>query len=128
MRIPLPVSLLISIALCTCMGYAQETKHLFILSGQSNMVGSRPEESFLPLLEHEFGKQNVIVVKDAMGSQPIRRWYKNWNILKDDTTNTQPDLYDLQMKKVTVAIKGQNIRTVTFIWMQGERDAREAHG
>ncbi len=56
---------------------AQDGKHLFILSGQSNMVGLKPEESFLPQLEAKFGKGNILIAKDAMGSQPIRRWYKN---------------------------------------------------
>jgi hypothetical protein len=106
----------------------QNGKHLFILSGQSNMAALRPEESFLPTIQMEFGKENVIVAKDAMGTQPIRRWYRDWKTLKEDTTNTQPDLYDSLMKKVHTAIKDQKIATVTFIWMQGERDAREANG
>ena len=41
--------------------------HLFILSGQSNMAGLKPEESFTPAVEEAFGKKNVIVVKDALG-------------------------------------------------------------
>lgn len=102
-------------------------KHLFILSGQSNMVGLHPEESFIPTLEEALGPKKVIVVKDAMGSQPIRRWYKNWTPLTGDTPVAQPDLYDSLMTKVNAAIKGQKIATATFIWMQGERDAREGH-
>lgn len=107
---------------------AQQGKHLFILSGQSNMVGMKPEESFTPALENALGKGNVIVVKDAMGSQPIRRWYKNWKPLQGDTPAAQPDLYDSLMKKVNATIAGQPLATITFVWMQGERDAREQHG
>jgi hypothetical protein len=107
---------------------AQHSKHLFILSGQSNMVGLKPEESFLPAIESALGKNNVIVVKDAMGSQPIRRWYRDWKPLEGDTPPAQPDLYDSLMKKVNAAIANQRIETVTFIWMQGERDAREKLG
>lgn len=107
---------------------AQNGKHLFVLSGQSNMVGLRPAESFLPILESEFGKEKVLIVKDAMGSQPIRRWYKAWKPLSGEVPSFQSDLYDSLMKKVNVALKDQQIETVTFIWMQGERDAREAHG
>jgi hypothetical protein len=107
---------------------AQDAKHLFILSGQSNMVGLRPEESFLPTLEAEFGKGNILIAKDAMGTQPIRRWYKDWKPLQGDTPVPQPDLYDSLMKKVQAVIINQKIETVTFIWMQGERDAREALG
>ena len=47
-----------------------EGKHLFILSGQSNMAGLRPQESFTPAVVAAFGKSEVIVVKDAHGGQP----------------------------------------------------------
>jgi carbohydrate esterase-like sialic acid-specific acetylesterase len=106
----------------------QKRKHLFILSGQSNMQGLRPEESFTPSLEAEFGEENIIVVKDAKGGQPIRRWYQNWRPLLGDEPNAQPDLYDSLMAKTFPEIEEKKIASVTFIWMQGERDAREKHG
>ena len=106
----------------------EEGKHLFILSGQSNMVGLRPEESYTPAIKDEFGEENIIVVKDALGSQPIRRWYKDWKPLEGDEPKAQPDLYDTLMIKVYTAIENEKIATVTFIWMQGERDAREKLG
>ncbi len=99
---------------------AQEAKHFFILSGQSNMAGLKPEESFLPTVEAAFGKNKVIVVKDAMGAQPIRRWYKDWKPMQGEMPTDLPDLYDSLMKKVHAAIKSQSIASVTFIWMQGE--------
>ena len=40
-------------------GPKKEGKHLFILSGQSNMLGLKPEESFTPTIEAQFGKENV---------------------------------------------------------------------
>ena len=49
-------------------------KHLFLLSGQSNMARFKPEKVFIPAVEAEFGRDNVIVIKDAQGGQPIRRW------------------------------------------------------
>jgi len=55
----------------------QEGAHLFILSGQSNMAGLQPAESFTPAVEKTFGKEKVIVVKSGQGGQPIRRWYKD---------------------------------------------------
>ncbi len=114
-----------AISSCTV---AQQGKHLFILSGQSNMVGLIPEESFTPRIEAEFGKENVIIVKDAMGGQPIRRWYKDWKPPEGNEPEAQPDLYDTLMTKVYDAIEKEKILTVTFIWMQGERDARERLG
>lgn len=106
----------------------QEGKHLFILSGQSNMQRLRPEESFTPAIKEQFGQENVIVVKDAEGGQAIRRWYQDWKPLEGDEPKAQPDLYDSLMTKVNLAIANEEIATVTFLWMQGERDAREKHG
>ncbi len=106
----------------------QEGKHLFILSGQSNMVGLKPEESFSPTVEAAFGKDQVIVVKDAKGGQPIRRWYRDWQAPAGKEIKARPDLYDSLMAKVHQAIQDESIASVTFIWMQGERDAREQLG
>ncbi|QHI70384.1 sialate O-acetylesterase [Tichowtungia aerotolerans] len=103
-------------------------KHLFILSGQSNMQGLDPQISFVPAVEEEFGKDNVIVVKDAMGGQPILRWYKQFKAPDGTSPAKTGDLYDRLMEKVNAAIDGERLKSVTFIWMQGERDAREKNG
>ncbi len=103
-------------------------KHLFILSGQSNMAHLNPQTSFIPAVEAEFGKENVIVVKNAKSGQPIRCWYKKWKPLNGDRSNVTGELYDRLMAQVNMAIKNQKIQTVTFVWMQGERDAREEYG
>ena len=58
---------LLLISSTTLIAHAEEGKHLFILSGQSNMAGLKPEESFIPTVEKKFGKENVIVIKDAQG-------------------------------------------------------------
>lgn len=111
-------------------------KHLFILSGQSNMAGLKPEESFTPAVVKAFGKEGVIVVHDAQGGQPIRRWDLGWKNDDDqqspqgDRRAAQPpgDLYQRLLNKVRKAIDGKSLASVTFLWMQGERDAREANG
>jgi len=87
-----------------------------------------PDTSFIPTLEAKFGEENVIVVKNAEGGQPIRRWYKNWKPLHGEHPKFENDLYESLMAQVYSAIANQPIKTVTFIWMQGERDAREKHG
>lgn len=102
----------------------EQGKHLFILSGQSNMVRLNPEESFIPTLEKAYGKNNIVVVKDAMGSQPISRWYKNWKSSNGEIPKQRGDLYNRLLEKVRDSVKNQKIASVTFIWMQGERDAR----
>ena len=103
-------------------------KHLFILSGQSNMQGHRPQEAFTPTVKKALGKANVIVIQDALGGQPIQRWWKQWKSPKGEKPAKTGDLYDRLMGKVNPAIKGQALKSVTFIWMQGERDAKQLWG
>lgn len=124
----LAVLTLLCASLTTYLQAADQGKHLFILSGQSNMERLNPADSFTPAVETAFGKDNVIVVKDAKGAQPIRRWYKEWKPTQGESEGVNGDLYDKLMTKVTEATKDQKIESVTFIWMQGERDARESHG
>ena len=82
----------------------------------------------MPVLETEFGKENIIVAKYALRGEPIRRWYKDWKPLEGGVPKAQSDLYDSLMVNVFSAIENEKIETVTFIWMQGERDAKEKQG
>lgn len=110
---------------CGVIKSSNQGKHLFILSGQSNMVHLDPSQHFIPALNKEFGAENIIVVKDAKGSQPISRWYK-----KAKPNQNEPqigDLYDRLLTKVKDSISETKIKSVTFIWMQGERDAKLAN-
>jgi len=50
---------------------AESGKHLFILSGQSNMVALDPKVSFTPAIIKEYGSANVIIVKNANSGQSI---------------------------------------------------------
>lgn len=101
-------------------------KHLFILSGQSNMVGMNPDLSFTPAVTMAFSKDKVLVVKDAHGGQSIRSWGKSNHEFPPPTTGRVPkvrgELYGRLMEKVKAAIAGQSLKTVTFVWMQGESD------
>lgn len=113
--------------LCVLFSSAAD-KHLFILSGQSNMERLKPEISFTPTVEAAYGKENVTVVKSAQGGKPIRSWYKNWKPAKGDAPKTNGELYDVLMKAVNEATEGKKYDTVTFVWMQGEKDAKQKHG
>lgn len=111
------------------LGNTLETdKHLFILSGQSNMQGHRPNEAFTPTVKAALGAEKIIVVQDAMGGQPIKRWWKKWKSPDDNKLEPIGDLYDRLMLKVQQEIKEQKLATITFIWMQGERDANKGWG
>jgi lysophospholipase L1-like esterase len=102
--------------------------HLLILSGQSNMEKLDPDISFTPMVTKALAKDQVIVVKDAEGGQPIRRWYKDWKPASGENRKPVGDLYDRLMEKVKAALDGKKPDTVTFLWMQGERDAKEKNG
>lgn len=119
--------ILVALLLFSCAN-TKEGAHLFILSGQSNMQLLKPEESFLPVIESKFGQENTIVAKYALGTQPIRKWYRKWKPLQGDEPKAAPYLYDSLMHKVYPAIKNKKIASITFIWMQGERDAKKKHG
>lgn len=103
-------------------------KHLFILSGQSNMSKLNLEESFIPTIEAEFGKENVLFAKFSVGGRSIRRWYKNWEPPVGDQAKAEPNVYDSLMVRVQKVIDKKNISTITFLWMQGERDANSKYG
>ncbi|MEC8784621.1 MAG: acetyl xylan esterase, partial [Planctomycetota bacterium] len=75
---PMRSLLVLSLLLLTAAANGQEGKHLFILSGQSNMQGHRPDEAFTPAVQEALGTEQVIVIQDALGGQPIQRWYKAW--------------------------------------------------
>ena len=53
---------------------ADQGVHLFILSGQSNMVRMKPETGFMTEANKLFGDEKVVFIKVAKGGQPICRW------------------------------------------------------
>jgi hypothetical protein len=101
-------------------------KHLFILSGQSNMAGMKPEVSFTPAVTKAFGKDNIIVAKSAYSGASIRSWAKSNHEFPPPTRGRVPKVrgqfYDTLINGVKAAIKGEKLKTVTFVWMQGESD------
>lgn len=99
--------------------------HLFILSGQSNMAGLDPDISFIPAVQADLGEENVLVVKDAQSGQPIRRWVHGWKGPDGNTPESTGDLYNRLLAKVRNQLAKRPLKSVTFVWMQGERDARE---
>lgn len=107
--------------------FAEHTNavHLILLSGQSNMAKMDPARVFTPEVEKYFGAENVVVVKVAQSGQPIRRWYKKWKVTGDQNPKQIGDLYGKLMAQTKTAMQGKSIKTVTLIWMQGERDAKE---
>jgi len=89
--------------------------HLVILSGQSNMA-RMPLNYFTDVLHGEIGTNHTIIVKHAIGGQPISMWDENLNGI----------IYKTLIKKVRDALienGGHELTSVTFIWAQGASDA-----
>ena len=117
-------------------GFAEDKPvHLFILSGQSNMQGMDPETGFLPEANKLFKGDQVVYIKVAKGGQPICRWLEEWTdiaekkgldarhisrIHRDGKVEFYQPILD-QYKEMLE--KHPKFASVTFCWMQGERDA-----
>jgi len=99
-------------------------KHLFILSGQSNMARFKPALWFTPGINEALGADNVIVSFHAQGGQPISKWYREWKSGKGETDPAAGKVYNAMMEATKAKMDGKKIRTITFIWMQGEADSK----
>ncbi len=109
--------------------------HVFIFSGQSNMAGMNPETGFVPEAKKLFGGDEVVYIKVAKGGQPICRWVQEWaeianekgmdarhreRILKGEGVLFYQPILDQYKERLE---KHPKPTSVTFCWMQGERDA-----
>lgn len=109
---------------------ADKPVHLFILSGQSNMAGMKPEAGFVPEAKKLFTDGEVVYIKVARGGQPIRYWVEEWNEIAKKH-NLKSQLKATKYYKPILAqyekllAKHKKFASVTFCWMQGERDAKE---
>ncbi|MGB0743905.1 MAG: sialate O-acetylesterase [Opitutales bacterium] len=114
----------------TLAGQSEEGKHLFILSGQSNM--RQPlTTTFSKCVEGVFGENKVIVTTVAQAGQPIKRWHRNWQPpagLEDSKPENNGGIYDRLISNVKKKIENQALASLTFIWMQGEADAKAGWG
>jgi len=109
---------------------ADKPAHLFILSGQSNMQGMNPKLGFEPETAKLFPDADVAYIKVARGGQPIRLWVTEWNEIAKkaglDSTSPGTKYYEPILTPFTELLKKHPApASVTFCWMQGERDAKE---
>ncbi len=119
---------LTSLSISAVAADAESDKHLFILSGQSNMrepmIGT-----FTDTVKKALGENEVVVASYGQPSQPIRRWYKKWTPPEGMTVKpSDTEIYDKLMAGVQKAVKGQKLKSVTYVWMQGEADAEAGFG
>ncbi len=148
---------LVSVISVAAFGEDATGKHLFILSGQSNMHLLDPRISFVPMVEREFGKENVIVIKTSHSGFPIRRWHKDWHdsegsvisfrgptnemlrekyemlkrlirqAMAGEELNPWGEFHEEIVERINVEVGEQKLASATFVWMHGERDARESY-
>ena len=119
----------------TAKAEADQPVHLFILSGQSNMAGMDPETGFMPEATKLFGDEKVVYIKVAKSAQPICRWLEEWDdiakekglseknrerLWKGEGVTLYQPILDQYMEMLK---KHPKPASVTFCWMQGERDA-----
>lgn len=109
---------------------ADKPAHLFILSGQSNMQGMNPKAGFEPEAGKLFPDADVAYIKVSRGGQPIRLWVAEWNeIAKEaglNSTSPGTKYYKPILEQFAELVKKHpDPASVTFCWMQGERDAKE---
>ena len=126
--------LFVSVAtLLASAAHADKPVHIFILSGQSNMAGMNPKIGFESEAEKLFADADVVYFKVARGGQPIRLWVNEWNeIAEKHGLNSKIDaskgpIYYPQILSQYKALLAKHPKpaSVTFCWMQGERDAKE---
>ena len=114
---------------------AEKPVHLFILSGQSNMAGMDPETGFMTEAKKLFKDEKVVYIKVAKGGQPICRWLEEWqdiakkngldeNHIKRIHKGGKVEFYQPILGQYKEMVKKHpKFKSVTFCWMQGERDA-----
>jgi hypothetical protein len=115
---------IVILGMCGLLKAEESGKHLFILSGQSNMARFKPALWFTPGISDALGADNVIVSFHAQGGQPISKWYKEWKSGKGETDPGAGKIYDAMLDATKAKMEGEKIRTVTFVWMQGEADSK----
>lgn len=106
---------------------AKAGKHLFILSGQSNMTGT-VRDAFTKRVQERLGEENVVVVMRMKSGRGIRFWVAEYGQphgrdLSDRKMTSNGQEYGPLIQAATAATKNQSFDTVGFIWMQGESDA-----
>ena len=116
----------------------KSARHLFILSGQSNMTGGL-KAGVSQKVEDTYGKESVIVVHHSKSGRGIRFWDKDYRfpanyrfpgkgVPSERTKQQHGQEYGPLIGKVREAIEGKSFDTVTFVWMQGESDGGRGLG
>ncbi len=119
---------------CFLINSACAETHLFILSGQSNMVRMKELEGFIPEIKRLIPNGDIQYIKVAFPGKPIRLWVEEWNEIAKrkevdvkaarakDTKEGTPYYNSIIAK--SKALMQAKPKSLTFVWMQGESDAK----
>ena len=112
---------------------AAEERHIFILSGQSNMVRINPGDTFRPEAEKLLPGATIEVVKEATGGKPIRNWLAEWDAIAQEAgldpealrskDKVKGSPYFERIIEKTKPLFDPPPASLTFIWLQGESDS-----
>ena len=102
-------------------------RHLFILSGQSNMTAAL-EAGFRDVMHRELGEDMVSIVRQSKPGRGIRFWVENYELPEDHPFHGRLKAGNgEEFPKMLAAARSAgdpgSFATVTLIWMQGESDA-----
>ena len=94
-------------------------KHLFILSGQSNMTGAL-KNAFASRVAERFGNENAVVVMRQKSGRGIRFWVADYRQppgrgLSDKKMSSNGMEYKPLIETALAAVKGQSFDTVGFM-------------
>ncbi|MFN3165486.1 MAG: sialate O-acetylesterase [Phycisphaeraceae bacterium] len=123
---PLSLLAVLLLAATGCAGEPKTGKHLFILSGQSNMTGTL-EQAFTARVQARFGQADAVVVMRMKSGRGIRFWLADYRPPADRSFSDRAmaengSAYLPLIDAATRAHEQASFDTVGFIWMQGESD------
>ena len=125
----IPSARLVAVVLAAAATLCAGERHLIILSGQSNMAGMNEKTSVLPELSKLLPDADIEHVKFARGGQPIRKWVRTWDEIARKSKlsqqfNDPAEFYGIVLKQARAKIAKGKPDSITFLWMQGERDGK----
>lgn len=117
---------LLALSITPCIHAEETSKHLFIMSGQSNMTKA-VRNAFTDRIVENFGEDNVTVVFHCKSGRGIRFWVADYRQpdsrgLTGKKLNSNGQEYDRLIEAVKNAVGDQSFDTVGLVWMQGESD------
>lgn len=117
---------MVFLAATGCTSEPKTGKHLFILSGQSNMTGTL-EAAFTDRVQARFGEANAVVVMRMKSGRGIRFWLADYRppagrSLSDRAMAENGSEYLPLIEAAKSTHDQASFDTVGFIWMQGESD------